>query len=899
MKKIKAALCALVCAVMTMPLFAASYVVAPDEVFVGKSDAVVLARTVRSYVQESSVSGIETVTEFEVAETLLGAPRTTVSIHIPGGALNGRVKVIGGAPSFNTGEEYLLFLNDTSVTREPMLTDFGLGVFAFSDQGGRRTVQRSGEVFGWNLDGTVHEEHARDAAAFLDYIRAYGRGERNTAKTYELPPSAATSSDRSSRTRAHVTATYNGSSYTVALGVTSGGCPTDGVGCGGRWNVFPTQVNWNQGNTEAGAAGTPAGSTAIQAGIAAWNGAGAGIKYALTTSNPNANGIAENADGINNVVFDKVIAGVSAYNCASGGTLGIGGIQNGSGFNTKNGEQYVTILEGDVSMNQGLANCSYSASTNFNTAVAHELGHSLGFRHSDQDRNNGACNSAIMECTSSAIMNHSIVGGLNAVTQTWDKNAAAMVYGSGAPTCTAPAVTTQPSGSTITAGNQASLTVAASGTATLTYQWYVGTSGNISSPVPGGTTATIQVSPTTTTQYWARVTNSCGTADSNAATITVTAPCAAPQITGQPQSTQINAGASANLAVSTNGTGYTYQWYIGSSGNIGNPVPGGNGPSVSVSPASTTSYWVQVTNPCSPTAQTNSVTVVVTVITNGCAAIQILVQPQSKVITSGQSATLSVSAQSTATPLTYQWYVGTAGDTSAPIPGATNFSVQVSPTTNTIYWVQITNACRNTANSFQVQVTVNPPGCPTITMNTPTITQNGSSYTLTASPSGGTGLTVSWFIQGSSVPLGSGLQFTVTPTQTTTYVARASNSCGGQLDVPVTITITPPGAQCTAPTIVSVSPDVTLPPGASTTLIVAATSTGGALHYQWYLGTAGTTTTTVGTDAASFTTGPVTETTPYWVKVTNDCGTANGTASTNSTTITVTAQPARRRAAHH
>jgi hypothetical protein len=76
-------------------------------------------------------------------------------------------------------------------------------------------------------------------------------------------------------------------------------------------------------------------------------------------------------------------------------------------------------------------------------------------------------------------------------------------------------------------GQTATLTVAASGTATLSYQWYTGTAPNTASPIGGGTGASVNVSPATTTSYWVRVTNSCGTADSVTVTVTVNPPSAA------------------------------------------------------------------------------------------------------------------------------------------------------------------------------------------------------------------------------------------------------------------------------------------------------------------------------------------------------------------------------------
>jgi hypothetical protein len=88
--------------------------------------------------------------------------------------------------------------------------------------------------------------------------------------------------------------------------------------------------------------------------------------------------------------------------------------------------------------------------------------------------------------------------------------------------CTAPAVTAQPSPVTTVTGQDASLIVTASGTATLSYQWYTGTSGNTSSPIGGATGASVVVTPSATTSYWVRVTNGCGSADSATVAVTVT-----------------------------------------------------------------------------------------------------------------------------------------------------------------------------------------------------------------------------------------------------------------------------------------------------------------------------------------------------------------------------------------
>lgn len=89
-------------------------------------------------------------------------------------------------------------------------------------------------------------------------------------------------------------------------------------------------------------------------------------------------------------------------------------------------------------------------------------------------------------------------------------------------TCAPPAIAGQPASQTLS-GGPLTLAVTALGTAPFTYQWYEGKSGDTSHPV--STDASLQVAAVaSTTAYWVRVTNACGSADSNSAFINVIAP---------------------------------------------------------------------------------------------------------------------------------------------------------------------------------------------------------------------------------------------------------------------------------------------------------------------------------------------------------------------------------------
>jgi hypothetical protein len=95
--------------------------------------------------------------------------------------------------------------------------------------------------------------------------------------------------------------------------------------------------------------------------------------------------------------------------------------------------------------------------------------------------------------------------------------------------CTPPAITTQPANATVTVGQTASFSVAATTPTSCsapTFQWQVSTDGGITfSNIGGATSATLTVSSTTLAEsgsrYRAVATNGAGSTTSNAATLTV------------------------------------------------------------------------------------------------------------------------------------------------------------------------------------------------------------------------------------------------------------------------------------------------------------------------------------------------------------------------------------------
>jgi hypothetical protein len=124
----------------------------------------------------------------------------------------------------------------------------------------------------------------------------------------------------------------------------------------------------------------------------------------------------------------------------------------------------------------------------------------------------------------------------------------------------APMLTVQPASAAVNAGQAATFSASATGTAPISYQWRKN-GANIAAA-----NATSYTTPVTTTtdngaKFDVVVSNSAGSVTSAQATLTVTSAPAAPTITTQPANQTVTAGQTATFSVSANGTApLSYQW---------------------------------------------------------------------------------------------------------------------------------------------------------------------------------------------------------------------------------------------------------------------------------------------------------------------------------------------------
>ncbi len=403
--------------------------------------------------------------------------------------------------------------------------------------------------------------------------------------------------------------------------------------------------------------------------------------------------------------------------------------------------------------------------------------------------------------------------------------------------------------STICSGNSTTLTEVGGTLGTgAVYNWYTASCGG--TYIGSGTSIT--VSPVVNTTYYVRAQGTCNTTSCASVTVTINSPSVAPgSITG---TSVICNGQSTTLSVSGGslGSGATWQWYTVSCGGTN----AGTGASITVSPSTTTTYYVRAVGTCNTTTCV-SLTVTVNLLSVAPTSIS-----GTNVICNGGNTTLSVVGGSLGTGANWQWYSGNCGGTSV----GNGTSVSVSPTVTTTYFVRAEGTCNNTTCA-QITVTVNQPSVAPTAVSGLTTICNGVSTTLSVvGGSLGTGATWQWY-SGScgGTAAGSGTSITVSPSSTTDYFVRAVGTCNTTSCAFTTVTV-----QDTSIPAASVSGSTAICIGSSTNLSVTGGSLGTAANWEWYIGSCGG--THVGSGAVLSNVSPAITTT-YFVRAEGLCNT--------------------------
>ena len=416
----------------------------------------------------------------------------------------------------------------------------------------------------------------------------------------------------------------------------------------------------------------------------------------------------------------------------------------------------------------------------------------------------------------------------------------------------------------ICSGNTATFSVS-NPKAGVTYRWYSAATGGVLRAT--GPTLTTGVLNSTRNYFVeaSRTANGCVNPNRVAVTANVT-PSPVNPILNTTAAT-ICAGDNVVLTVTNPGTSIV-KWY--------NAATNGTllftGPSYTVSPVITTSYFAELTNgACTSPARTQAtITVNPRPSKPGVASNNVLV-------CSGSPATLTV--QTPDAGVTYNWYTAATGGTIA-YTGAT---VSTDPiTVNTSFYVEAANAtgCTNNGGRTRVDVTVSAPVAPPTLSATNTQVCSGGSVTISVNnPVAGQQYNFYTAAVGGTLAH-TGTSFTINnvTADVSYFVEAASGTCTSatrtRTDIKVTAPPAPPQVQAPAGGLVACD-------GSDITISIANPQPD--LVYRWYNASVGGTLLYTGTQ---FTTS-ITATTTYFV----EAASAGNCNPSTRTPVTVTVSP--------
>lgn len=419
---------------------------------------------------------------------------------------------------------------------------------------------------------------------------------------------------------------------------------------------------------------------------------------------------------------------------------------------------------------------------------------------------------------------------------------------------------------TACAGDAVTLSVTNAGTGTV--QWYdAATGGNLLF-----TGASYQVTPLTTTSYYAQITNgSCTSATRAQATVTINARPLQPTVAAN--NLTVCAGSPATINIQSPETGVTYNYYLAATGG----AAVGSGVSFTT-PAITqnTIYYIEAAGSSGCINNNGRTQVTITVTSQQPAPTLSATQTQ---VCSGGSATISVT--NPVSGITYNWYdAATAGNL---VFTGTSYTV-TNVTANASYFVEAATSAGCTSSSrTETDITVIPvPPSPQVQASAGGLSVcTGSSASLSiVNPDAND--VYRWYDAATGgTLLYTGVQFNTPPltAQTTYYVeAATAGNCNPSARTAVTVNVNSLPA-----TPVLVNNNVSVCAGSSATLQIS--SPDGSTTYQWYDSPTMTNLLFTGT---TYMTPAVTGTTYYYVSAVN----ASGCSSNNTAQAMVSIQPA-------
>lgn len=387
-------------------------------------------------------------------------------------------------------------------------------------------------------------------------------------------------------------------------------------------------------------------------------------------------------------------------------------------------------------------------------------------------------------------------------------------------------ITQQPVSWSAVEGTATKVSVAASGSGPISYQWYKN-----GTAISGATSSSLSISSVTSSNagnFHVIVKNGISSVTSATATLTVTQPFQAVSITQHPVSKVVMEGSGVSLNVAASGSGtLSYQWY-----KNGTAISGATSSLFSIASAITSNtgnYYAVVRN-SSSSATSNTVSLSVTAFQR----VSITQQPVSKSLTVGGATSFAVTATGTG-PLSYQWYKN-----GVAISGATSSSLALSSVTTSSsgnYYVVVRNS-GSTATSTTVSLSVAAAVTVGITQQpaSVSVTEGGTAKILVKATGSGT-IAYQWYKNGAALSGANSSSITFTSAALTSagkYHVVVNDANSSVTSSVATLTVSAAASTTTTPVSITQQPSNQIV-NAGTAVTFAVTASGsGTLTYQWY-----------------------------------------------------------------
>ena len=354
---------------------AASYVMMSDSALADQASLIVVGRILsrQTGVFDQPITRYQVQIEELIKGTVNGSP---IHVDVPGGVTTGGMElIVDGMPQFKDSDRTILFLmpgrNNSYGILQLMLGAFK-EVAVVNRTLAVRNLAEAQEVSRPSGASRNRFKQPRDFEAFTNWLSDYVRGMDREAQ-YFVGPDTGSDNDQMHSMFDEFTLLKSEGRFR-------------------RWFVFDQNqaAPWRvHSSGQPGLAG--GGTTEFQQALEAWNDdSDSNIQYNFSGTTEASDGLTT-FDEVNAILFEDPNDRIpGSFDCSTGGTLAVGGPWFTSQIQTFKGQEFATIIGGDVVVQDGVE-CRLNDSVKAEELYGHELGHTLGLDHSCGDEDSPPC----------------------------------------------------------------------------------------------------------------------------------------------------------------------------------------------------------------------------------------------------------------------------------------------------------------------------------------------------------------------------------------------------------------------------------------------------------------------------------------------------------------------------